>query len=117
MRNACRPRGPLQHLDHDARALVGDPMPVATQAGDVQENVRHPVVGHDEAVAPGGVKPLDDAGHLDDARCLVANLDTNTAVNAGTAAHLLGCNSDTGHDVPAPLFNRGTFRGAVPNFN
>ena len=56
-------------------------MPVATQAGHVQEDVGHPIVGNDEAVALGDVEPLDDAGELDDAHGLIAHLTAQAAVD------------------------------------
>ena len=72
---------PLQHLDHHARALIGDLMPIATQTGHVQEDVGHPIVGNDESVTLGDVEPFDDAGELDDARGLIANLTAQAAVD------------------------------------
>ena len=66
----------LQHLDHDARTLIGDLEAVAPQARHVQEDVGHAVVGNDEAVSLGDIEPLDDAGELDDARGLVTDLAT-----------------------------------------
>ena len=72
---------PLQHLDHDARAFIGDLKAVAAQAGHVQEDVGHPVVGNDEAVALGDIEPFDDAGELDDARGLIADLTADAAVD------------------------------------
>ena len=73
---------PLQHLDHDARALIGDLMTVTTQTRRVQENIGHSVVGNDEAVALGDVEPFDDASKLDDPRRLIVGLDTSAAVDA-----------------------------------
>src|SRR4051812_42215399 len=39
---------------------------VAAQAGDVQEDIGHAVVRHDEAEALGDVEPLDPSADLDE---------------------------------------------------
>ena len=96
----------LQHLDHDARALIGDLEAVAPEAGHVQENIGHPVVGDDEAVALGDVKPFDDAGELDDARRLVTNTRHRGAVDPQTAARSLRFHSVRRHDAPTPPLRR-----------
>jgi hypothetical protein len=56
---------PLRRLDHDARPLMGGLVAVPAQARDVQENIRHAVVGQDESEPLGDVEPLDAAAHLD----------------------------------------------------
>src|SRR5262249_33672520 len=91
----------LQRLDHDPCALIGDLEAVAPQAGHVQEDVRHPVVGNDEAVTLGDVEPFDDAGELDDARRLVTDLAAGAAVDAQPAARALRSYS-VRHDAPTP---------------
>src|SRR5262249_57289215 len=88
--------------DHDARGLIGDLEAVAPQAGHVQENVGHPVVGNNEPVALGDVEPFDDAGEFDDARGLVADLATGAAAGRQTAARPLRSNSVRRHDAPPP---------------
>ena len=97
----------LQHLDHHARAFIGDLEAVAAQARHVQENVGHPVIGNDETVALGDVEPFDDAGELDDARRLVADLAARAAVDSQTAARPLRSNSVRRHDAPTPPLSPG----------
>ena len=65
---------PLQHLAHDARALVCGLEAVAAQAGNVQQHVRQAVIRNDEAVALGNVEPLDGAAEFDHARGLVGEI-------------------------------------------
>ena len=60
--------GPRQHFAHDARAFIRRLVAVAAQAGHVQQHVGHAVVGNDEAVTLGDIKPFDNARHFDDAR-------------------------------------------------
>src|SRR4051812_460784 len=76
----------LEHLHHNARAFVGDLIAVPPQAGHVQENVGHSVVGGYEAEAFGDLEPLDDARELDDARSSVADLAPGATVQPETAA-------------------------------
>jgi len=56
----------LQHLADDPRAFIGRLEAVTSQARHVKEDVRHPVVGHDETKTLGHIEPLDDAGQLDE---------------------------------------------------
>ena len=63
--HALRPR---QRLADDARAFVGCLISVAAQAGDVQQHVGAAIVGNDESITLGDVKPLDDAADLDHRR-------------------------------------------------
>jgi hypothetical protein len=97
----------LQHLDHHPRPFIGDLEAIAPQARHVQQNVGHPVIGNNEAIALGDVEPFDDAGELDDARGLVADLAARAAVDFQTAARPLGSNSVRRHDAPTPPLSPG----------
>ena len=101
------PARPLQHLDHNPRALVGDLETVAPQTRDVQKNVGHPVVGNDEAISFGHIEPLDDAAQLDDASRLARDLATGGAVARQTAGRPLRSNSVRDHDAPTPPLSPG----------
>ncbi len=57
--------GPLHRLDDDPRALVGDLVAVAAQAGHVEKDVGQAVIRQDEAEALGHVEPLDPTADLD----------------------------------------------------
>jgi len=56
----------LQYLTDYPRAFIRSLKAVSSQAGNVQKNVRHPVVGNDESETLRDVKPLNDAGQLDE---------------------------------------------------
>ena len=62
---------PFHRLHDDARALAGGLEAVAPQAGDVQQDVRRAIVGHDEAETLGDVEPLDAAGHFDEVESFI----------------------------------------------
>ncbi len=50
----------------DARTFENCLVTVAAQARDMQQNVLHAVVRHDEAETLGDVEPLDDTGDFDE---------------------------------------------------
>jgi hypothetical protein len=97
----------LQHLDNDARPLVGNLETVAPQAGHVQKNVGHPVVGDNETVTLGDIEPLDGAGELDDARSFGADVSAGAAAGRQTAARPFRSNSVRRHDAPTPPLSPG----------
>ncbi len=57
--------GTVQRLDDAPGAFIGRLIAIAPQAGDMQQHVRHAIVGDDEAEALAGIEPLDGAGNLD----------------------------------------------------
>jgi hypothetical protein len=64
--------GAVQRLAYDARALVSGLETAAAQARDMQENVGHAAVGHDETVPLRRIEPLDHARDLNEIDwCLV----------------------------------------------
>src|SRR6266545_87170 len=75
---------PLQHLDDNPGAFVGGLETVAPQARDMQENIRQPVVWHDETVSLGYVKPFDDAAELDNARYFIVDIADRIAISIDT---------------------------------
>jgi hypothetical protein len=71
-----QPAGALQRLADDARTFVCCLEAITAQRRHVQQHIGHAVVGNDEAVAFGDIKPLDDTSDFDDARSgLVVNSD------------------------------------------
>ena len=52
--------GTLRDFTDHAGAFIGGLVAVAAQAGDVQQHIRHAVVGNDEAEPFGDIEPLDD---------------------------------------------------------
>jgi hypothetical protein len=60
---------PLLHFADDASTLMRSLKAVAPQTGDVQQNIRHAVIRHDEAETFGDIKPFDDAAELDEVFC------------------------------------------------
>src|SRR5262249_4785252 len=89
------------------RTLVSNLEAVAPQAGHVQKNVRHPVVGNDETIALRDVEPLDDAAELNDARSFAADLAASAAVARETAGRPLRSNLVRRHDAPTPPLSPG----------
>jgi hypothetical protein len=63
---------PLNRFDDDPRTFIGALKPVATKACDVKQNVRHPVVGNDEAESLRNIEPFDAPAHLNEIERLVA---------------------------------------------
>ena len=47
----------------------------------MQENIRQPVVGHDETVSFGYVEPFDDAAELDNARNFIVDIADRYAIS------------------------------------
>src|SRR5215510_7461776 len=96
-----QPPRALQNLDDDPRALIGHLEAVAAQTCHMQENVWQPVIGHDEAVSLGYVKPLDDAAELDNARNFITDIADRSAIGADTNPRPLGSNAiRRSHDRP-----------------
>src|SRR5689334_8552736 len=56
----------LEHLTVYSGALVGGLVTACPEAGDVQQDIGEPIVGHDEAIPLGNVEPLDGTGDLED---------------------------------------------------
>src|SRR6266545_3959932 len=73
-----------QRLDDNPGAFVGGLETVAPQARDMQENIRQPVVWHDETVSLGYVKPFDDAAELDNARNFIVDIADRIAISIDT---------------------------------
>src|SRR5215470_6735279 len=88
-----QPPRTLQDLNHDPRPLIGHLKAIAAQTCHMEENVRQPVVGHDEAVSLGYVEPLDDAAELDNARNFITDIADRSAISADTNSWPLGSNA------------------------
>ena len=56
---------PLEHLAVHARPFIGRLVAARSQAGDVQQHVGEPIVGHDEPVTLRYVEPFDGSGDLE----------------------------------------------------
>ncbi len=104
--------GALQHLADDARAFISRLESVAPQAGHVQQDVRHPVVGNDETESLRYVEPFDEAGDFDEIRGRFIR-DPGIPVQPQTVAHTWSLWTDAvgRHDVAsrrclAPLAGR-----------
>jgi hypothetical protein len=93
----------LQHLDHDARALIGDLETTAPQARNGQKNVGYPIVEDDDAKAYRDVERLDDAAELDDAHGLLTSLTLDLAVDLHTAAQPVQIHFVRRHDTPTAV--------------
>src|SRR5829696_3406312 len=78
---------PLHGLDHDAGTLVGGLVAVPAQARDVEEHVRHAVVGNDEPEALADVEPLDAAADLDEIERLARHLSPKGLTTLAVAGH------------------------------
>ncbi len=63
----------LQYLHRYTRAFIGDIMPIAPQTTHMHQYVRHPIVGHNEAVTLGWVEPLDHASDFDNASPVISD--------------------------------------------
>src|SRR5262249_41203776 len=50
----------------DPRTLIGGLIPSGPEAGDVQQHVGKPIIGHNEPISLRDVKPLDRSCDLED---------------------------------------------------